>query len=39
MEQRIKKFIERMEKENPGIEAVALGDKENLLLEHKNILL
>lgn len=34
MEQNIKKFIERMEKENPGIEAVALGDKENVILEH-----
>ena len=35
MEQKIKKFIERMEQNNPGIEAVALGDKENVLLEHR----
>ena len=34
MEQKIKKFIEYMEKDNPGIEAVALGDKEQVLLEH-----
>lgn len=34
MEQRIKNFIERMKMDNPGIEAVALGDKENVILEH-----
>lgn len=34
MEQRIKKFIEFMEKDNPGIEAVAYGDKDKVLLEH-----
>ena len=35
MEQRIKKFIECMQKDNPGIEAVALADKENVLLLHQ----
>jgi len=35
MEQRIKQFIERMKAENPGIEAVALANKEEVLLEHR----
>ena len=35
MEQRIKKFIERMKIENPGIEAVALATKDEVLLEHR----
>lgn len=34
MEQKIKKFIECMEKDNPGIEAVALANKDEVLLEH-----
>lgn len=34
MEQNIKAFIKHMEAENPGVEAIALGDKENVLLEH-----
>ena len=34
MEQKIKAFIECMKKDNPGIEAVALADAEEVLLEH-----
>lgn len=34
MEQKIRKFIERMKIENPGIEAIALGNQEEVLLEH-----
>ena len=34
MEQKIKAFIKRMEAENPGIEAVALANREELILEH-----
>lgn len=34
MEQKIKMFIERMKVENPGIEAVALADRENVISEY-----
>ena len=34
MEQRIKQFIECMKADNPGIEAVALANKDEVLLEH-----
>ena len=34
MEQNIKKFIRHMELDNPGIEAIALGDRENVILKH-----
>lgn len=34
MEQKIKKFIERMKIENPGIEAIALANQEEVILEH-----
>ena len=34
MEQKIRKFIERMKMENPGIEAVALANQEDVILEH-----
>ena len=33
MEQKIKQFIDRMIIENPGIEAVALANKDEVLLE------
>ena len=35
MEQKIKQFIDRMIIENPGIEAVALANKDEVLLEHR----
>ena len=34
MEQKIRKFIERMKIENPGIVAIALGNQEEVLFEH-----